>query len=152
MNLDKTQVMVYFSLYGDEFPIDFVSETLKIAPTKAYKKGEVIVRPHNPNVISTKTLYRKETAWELSTSYQESYDVKEQMDEIVGPLKNKATIINQLKEKYKLECKIFIVIVMENGYSPSLYLDNEQIEFANSVKAEIDIDLYANPYQSGFDD
>ena len=152
MNLDKTQVMVYFSLYGDEFPIDFVSETLKIEPTKAYKKGEVIVRPHNPNVISTKTIYRKETAWELSTGYQESYDVKEQMAEIVEPLKNKVTIINQLKAKYKLECKIFIVIIMENGYTPGLYLDNEQIEFANSVKAEIDIDLYANPYQSTFDD
>ncbi len=109
--LDKTQVMVYFCLYGDEFPIDYVTETLETEPTKTYKKGEVIVRPHNPNVISTKTLYRKETAWELSTVYQESYDVKEQMDQILGPLKNKAAILNQVKAKYKLECKIFIVII-----------------------------------------
>ena len=63
LHLDKTQVMVYFCLYGDEFPIDYVTETLEIEPTKTYKKGEVIVRPHNPNVISMKTLYRKETAW-----------------------------------------------------------------------------------------
>lgn len=35
---------------------------------------------------------------------------------------------------------------MENGDSPGLYLDNEQIEFANSIKAEFDIDLYAKPY------
>lgn len=152
MKLDKTQVMVYFSLYGDEFPISYVTETLEIEPTKTYKKGEVIIRPHNPNVISTKTLYRKETAWELSTGYQESYDVKEQMDQILGPLKNKAAIINQLKTKYKLECKIIIVIIMENGDTPGLYFDNEQIEFANSIKAEIDFDLYANPYENDFDD
>lgn len=152
LTLDKTQVMVYFSLYGAEFPIDYATKTLEIKPTKTYKKGEVIVRPYNPNVISAKTLYRKETAWELSTGYQESFDVKEQMDQILGPLKNKADIINQLKTKYKLECKIFIVIIMENGDSPGLYLDNEQIEFANSVKAEIDIDLYANPYENDFED
>ncbi|MFD0048932.1 DUF4279 domain-containing protein [Actinomycetes bacterium NPDC127524] len=150
--MDKTQVMVYFSLHGDEFPIEYVTETLEIEPTKTYKKGEVIVRPHNPKVISTKTLYRKETAWELSTGYKESYDVKEQMDQILGLLKNKVAIINQLKAKYKLECKIFIVIIMVNVDSPGLYLDNEQIEFANSVKAEIDIDLCVNPYENDFED
>lgn len=151
-NLDKTQVMVYFSFYGDEFPIDYVTETLEIQPTKTYKKGDTIVRPFNQKVTSTKTHYRLETAWELSTGYQESFDVKEQMDQILGPLKSKATIINQLKTKYKLECKIFIVIIMENGDSPGLYLDNEQIEFANSIKAEFDIDLYANPYDENLDD
>lgn len=146
MNLDKTQVMVYFSLYGNEFPINNVTETLGVEPTKTYNKGDVIIRPHNPNVISTKTHYRKETAWELSTDYQNSFDVKEQIDQILGPLKNKETFINNLKTEYKLECKFSIVIIMENGYTPALYLNNEHIEFANSIKAEIDINLYANPY------
>lgn len=36
---------------------------------------------------------------------------------------------------------------MENGETPGLHLDNEQIEFANNIKAEFDIDLYANPYK-----
>lgn len=151
-NLDKTQVMVYFSLYGDEFPIDYVTETLEIQPTKTYKKGDTIVRPFNPKVTSTKTRYRLETAWELSTGYQKSFDVKEQMHQILGPLKNKAVIINQLKTDYELECHFSIVIIMENGYTPSLHIDNEQIEFANSIKAEFDIDLYANPYDGNYDD
>ena len=150
--MDKTQVRVYFCLYGDEFPVDYVTETLEIEPTKTYKKGDTIVRPYNPKVISTKTHYRLETAWELSTGYQESFDVGEQMDQIVRPLKNKVALINQLKMEYELQCKIFIVIIMENGDSPGLYLDNEQIEFASSVKAEIDIDLYANPYENEYDD
>lgn len=36
---------------------------------------------------------------------------------------------------------------MENGETPGLQLDNEQIEFANSIRAEFDIDLYVNPYK-----
>lgn len=143
--------MVYFSLYGDEFPIDYVTETLEIEPTKTYKKGDTIVRPFKRKVTSTNTHYRLETAWELSTGYQESFDVKEQMDQILGPLKNKTALINQLKTDYELECRFSIFIVMENGYTPGLHIDNEQIEFANSIKAEFDIDLYAHPYDENFD-
>ncbi|WP_082614966.1 DUF4279 domain-containing protein [Paenibacillus sp. Soil787] len=45
---------------------------------------------------------RKETAWELSSDYQESCDVKVQLDQILEPLKNKATIINHLKSKFRV--------------------------------------------------
>lgn len=146
--MKKTQVMVEFCLFGDEFPKDYLTDTLEIKPTETYKMGEAIKR----NRTSTKTIYRKETAWILSMDYQESLDIEIQMDQIFRPLRNKVAIINQLKTEYKLECKIFIVIIMENGDSPGLYLDNEQIEFANRVKAEFDIDLYANPHESDFDD
>ncbi|KQU15268.1 hypothetical protein ASG65_27500 [Bacillus sp. Leaf13] len=148
--MKKTQVRVYFSLFGDEFPIDEVTDRLGIIPTLTYKKGELINRSND--YTRDFPLYRKETVWGLDTSYQDSYDVKEQMDQILIPLKNKTVIINQLKVDYKLECKISIVIIMENGDTPGLYLDNEQIEFANSVKAEFDIDLYANPYEDDIND
>jgi len=150
--LNKTQVMVYFSLYGDDFPIDNVTELLGINPTDSYKKGDTIERKPNPNIISTKVHYRKETNWELGTDYQESYDVKEQLNQIIRPLKNKAALINQLKTDYNLECHFEIVIIIENGDAPSLHFDMEQIEFANSIKAEFDIDLYANPYVDPMED
>lgn len=152
MHLNKTQVKDYFSLYGDDFSIDYVTRSLGIEPTNTYKKGDGIERKHKLNVDSTKTQFRQETAWELATDYQESNDVKDQMDQIIRPLKNKATIINQLKSQYKLECDFSIVIIMGNGDTPSLHLDNEQIEFANSIKAEFDIDLYANPYNDNLDE
>ncbi|QIZ08141.1 DUF4279 domain-containing protein [Priestia megaterium] len=150
--MNKTQVKVYFSLYGDDFPIDYVTESLGIEPTNTYKMGDSIVRKHKTNVVLNKAQFRKETAWELGTDYQESYDVKEQLDQIIRPLKNKATLINQLKSKYNLECDFSIVIIIENGDTPSLHIDNEQIEFTNIIKAEFDIDLYANPYNDTFDD
>lgn len=131
--------------------MDKVTESLGIEPTNSYKKGDVILRKVKPNVDSTKVQFRKETAWELDTDYQESYNVKEQLDQIIRPLKNKAVIINRIKSKYNLQCDFSIVIIMENGDTPSLHFDNEQIEFANSIKAEFDIDLYAYPYNDNLD-
>ncbi|MBA2937181.1 DUF4279 domain-containing protein [Paenibacillus sp. CGMCC 1.16610] len=148
--MDKTNVMAYFSIYGDHFPINEVTQLLGIEPTKSYNKGEVIVRPKNDNVISHTINYRIETAWELSSGYQESNDVKAQLDQILEPLKNKTALINHLKMKYKLECLISIVIKIENGLTPGLHLDTEQIDFANRINAEFDIDMYANPYSSDF--
>ncbi|WP_336789622.1 DUF4279 domain-containing protein [Paenibacillus sp. MMO-177] len=148
--MDKTKVMVYFSIFGEDFPVNEVTQLLGINPTNSHNKSDVIAKEENANVNSTKVHYRKETAWKLSTGYQESYDVKEQLDQILERLKYKSEIINQLKLKYKLECLFSIVIIMENGYTPGLHLDKEQIEFANSIKAEFDIDLYANPYESNF--
>src|SRR5690606_24880176 len=111
-----------------------------------------IERPFNEKVTATGIHYRKETAWELSTGYQESFDVKEQMDQVLGQLKNKTALINMLKTEYKLNCHLSIVIVMENGYTPVFHMDNEMIESANSINAEFDIDLYANPYDENFGD
>lgn len=149
--MDKTQVMVEFCLYGDEFPIDYVTKKMGIEPNKTYKKGDLIERPFNPKVNSTKTRYRIETVWSLSTGYQKSLDVKVQMDQIFGQIKSKLTKINQLKAECKLECLFSIVIIMENGHTPGLHLDKQQIEFANNINAEFDIDFYANPYESNFD-
>jgi hypothetical protein len=67
--LDKTQVMVYFSLFGDNFPIDMVTKKLEVTPTKTYKKGDL-----TPN--SSVAHYRKETSWDFGTGYQDSLDVK----------------------------------------------------------------------------
>lgn len=111
--MDKTQVMVYFSLYGDEFPIDYVTDKLGIQPTNSYRKGDLI-----PN-RSTK-VYRKETSWDLGTEYEESIDVNDQLQKIMQQLQNKSSNINELIKAYSLACKFFIVIKIENGETPAL--------------------------------
>lgn len=151
LKIDKTKVMAYFSLFGEEFPVNEVTKLLSIEPTESYNKGDVIVRQKNDKIISTTVHYRKETAWVLSSGYQESYDVTEQLAQVLEPFKNKTAIINQLRKRYRLDCLFSIVIIMENGQTPALHLDKKQIEFANSIEAEFDIDLYANPYKSDFD-
>ena len=136
---------MYFSLYGDEFSLDEVTEKLKVIPTETYKRGDLI--PNRSTVH-----YRKETSWDLGTGYQNSLEVNKQLQEILDKLQNKILIINEIKETYSLECKLFIVIKIENGNTPALYMDREIIKFASSIEAEIDLDLYANPYVNDFND
>lgn len=144
MNLNATQVNVYFSLYGDEFPLDEVTAKLKLTPTETQKKGDLI---SNRSTVQ----YRTETSWNLGTGYQFSLDVNDQLQQIVGRLKNKSLTINEIKEAYSLECKFFIVIKIENGNTPALYLDKDIVKFASSIEAEFDVDLYAYPYEYDID-
>ncbi|MED4057379.1 hypothetical protein P4654_25065 [Niallia taxi] len=36
--MDKIKVMVYFSLFAEEFPIEEITKRLKITPSETYKK------------------------------------------------------------------------------------------------------------------
>jgi Domain of unknown function (DUF4279) len=142
--MEKTSVMAYFAISGDEFPIDYVTETLGIEPTITYKKGDVIVRPHNPNVISTETRFRIETNWELSTGYQESYDINEQLYFILNQINHKTQELNLLRSKYDISYLFMVVIKVENNESPAMHLESSLIKFASSINAEIAFDLYIN--------
>ncbi|WP_395760627.1 DUF4279 domain-containing protein [Bacillus sp. 3G2] len=134
--------MAYFSATGDIFPLEAITEALNIEPTRTYKKGDVVARRDNPNLVSTKTLYRKETDWTLSTGYQESYDINNQLHVILKSLKEKTEQLIQLKKKYDLEFLFMVVIQVENNESPAMYLQKEIINFASSIQAEIHFDLY----------
>ncbi len=81
--------MAYFSITGDIFPVEAITDALNIEPTRTYKKGDIVARRDNPNLVSTKKLYRKETDWNLSTGYQESYDINNQLYVILKSLEEK---------------------------------------------------------------
>lgn len=134
--------MAYFSITGDIFPVEAITDALNIGPTRTYKKGDVVARRDNPNLVSTKTLYRKETDWTLSTGYQESYDINNQLHVILKSLKEKTEQLKQLKKKYDLEFLFMVVIQVENNESPAMYLQKNIIDFASSIQAEIHFDLY----------
>lgn len=134
--------MAYFSATGDIFPLEAITEALSIEPTRTYKKGDVVARRDNPNLVSTKTLYRKETNWTLSTGYQESYDINNQLYVILKSLEEKTEPLKQLKKKYDLEFLFMVVIQIENNESPAMYLQKNIIDFASSIQAEIHFDLY----------
>ena len=135
--MEQTQVMVYFSMFADEFPLEMVTKHLGIEPTDSFKNGDIIKK-----ISPTENYVRSYTCWKLSTGYQESLDVSEQMDMIIAQIGNKSAIINNLKKQFGLECRFTIVIIMNNGYTPSLYLEQSIIAFASSINADFDIDLY----------
>lgn len=140
--MEKTNVKVYFSAKADDFSIKYFTNVLGIEPTRAYKKGEAINRPSNPNVTSTGTHYRQYTSWELGTDYEESYDISKQLDFILNQLEWKEEELNQLRENYDLAYRFTIVIQIENNEKPAMYLDRRFIQFADSIGADVDFDLY----------
>ncbi|HFK1449232.1 DUF4279 domain-containing protein [Bacillus pacificus] len=133
--------MAYFSITGDIFPVEAITDALNIEPTRTYKKGDIVARRDNPNLVSTKTLYRKETNWALSTGYQESYDINNQLYVILKSLEEKTEPLKQLKKKYDLEFLFMVVIQIENNESPAMYLQKDILDFASSIQAEIHFDL-----------
>lgn len=135
----KTKVMANFSAFGDEFPVENVTDVLGIEPTKTYNKGDIIV---TPNLVSTYIRRRKETDWTVSTGYQESYDINDQLSQILKSLEEKTKELKQLKKKYRLEFLFMIVIQIENDEKPAMYLKKNIIDFSSAVQAEIQFDLY----------
>ncbi|ADY22470.1 DUF4279 domain-containing protein [Bacillus paranthracis] len=134
--------MAYFSITGDIFPVEAITDALNIEPTRTYKKGDIVARRDNPNLVSTKKLYRKKTDWNLSTGYQESYDINNQLYVILKSLEEKTEPLKQLKKKYDLEFLFMVVIQIENNESPAMYLQKDILDFASSIQAEIHFDLY----------
>lgn len=143
---EKTKIRVYFSLYGDDFPLEEVTEKLGLLPTSTDKKGEEIIPP-NGKIIPHARRYYPETRWELDTDYEESKDLEIQMDKLIGKLRSKTFIINELRGKYNLRSHIQVVVELENGETPALTLNKKVISFAHQIQSEfIDIDMYVMPF------
>ncbi|WP_128101529.1 DUF4279 domain-containing protein [Paenibacillus sp. DCT19] len=136
--MNKTQVKAYYSLFGDYFDPDEVTSKLEITPTSVTRKGDIINVKHS----------HQETSWTVGTEYEESLDVNDQLIKVMNVLKEKTDEINTIQAQNQLKSKFYIVMVMEEGYTPALYFDSNFIKFADSIHAEIDVDLYANPYSA----
>lgn len=142
----RTRVKVYFRLFGDDFPLEEVTEKLGQLPTKTYKKGERIVPPIGIVHGDVKRVY-PETGWELGTEYMESVDLEIPMDQLISKLKSKVFVINELRHKYDLKSFIQVVLYIENGETTGMTLTKKALRFANQIKTEyVDIDIYPMPY------
>ncbi|WP_425354995.1 DUF4279 domain-containing protein [Paenibacillus shirakamiensis] len=87
-----------------------VTQLLGIGSTHSYNMGDIIVRPKNDNIINSTVHYRKETAWELSSGYQESYDVNVQLYYFLDRLENKVEELNTIRSKFKTNLHVFQLI------------------------------------------
>lgn len=131
--LDVTNIKVDFVIIGEDFTNNDISNILEIRPTEYYSKGDK---------VKNKNLYRKETAWSVSTGYEPSLDINKQLSKLISLIENKKKNLIHLKQIHKVDYKFCIVIRIEQNQSPSVYLDSHTISFANEIQAEFDIDLY----------
>lgn len=138
--MDVTRVMAYFSIFGDEFPLEEITGELAIEPTDTHNKGDIIEPAKG--VVSTRVKQRLETDWTLSTGYQDSYDINDQLKPLLSKLEGKQNALTHLKNKYNIEYLFMVVIEIENNRTPATYLEKDVIDFAAAVGAEIHFDMY----------
>lgn len=86
--MNKTSVMVEFTLTGDQFNPDFIAERLEIKPNEIYYKGDQA--KHRKAV-------RKETCWSINTGYQESLDVNIQLRDVIEKIRPKKMILKSCR-------------------------------------------------------
>lgn len=129
--------MTYFSIVGDHFPLNTVTEKLEIEPTQTYCKGDIIEGSCYSSHIRT----RIETDWTLSTDYEESFDINNQLNILLKSLKEKNDELKSLKENYSLSFLFVILIELYSEQKPAIYLEQEILSFAASIQADIEIDL-----------
>lgn len=134
--------MAYFSIIGDQFPLEEITEELAIQPTETYLKEETLNEFTAPS--SSEVRRRRETDWTLSTGYQKSYDINDQLKSLLISFEEKQQDLILLKEKYGLSYLFMIVIKIENNKKPAMYLEKDIIDFASKIEAEIHFDLYIN--------
>ncbi|MCY0874816.1 MAG: DUF4279 domain-containing protein [Firmicutes bacterium] len=129
------EIMIEFAVIGDFFPLEVISERLGLMPTDQYYKGDKIPELKNQLTLT------KETCWSLSTGYQQASVANEQLDDILRNLYDKKEILNELSSEYNLTYKIFVVFRTEDSNS-GLIIDSPVIDFAHSIGASFDIDIY----------
>lgn len=131
--MNKTNVKVEFNIVGDTFNPDIVTQRLEIVPTEVWIKGEQ---------IKGKDLYRKHTLWSMSTEYEESLDINDQLKVVLSVLTPKTSDLVELRSTLGVEFRFCVVINIEDNEKPAMSLDTETIRFLNEISAEIEFDLY----------
>ncbi len=139
--MENTNIKVEFILMGAEFIPENATNKLNIKPDLVKKRGELL---KNGNTRST-------SSWIIETAYQESLDINEQINEVYQKIKDKRNILVDLYNSGLVESRFCIVIKIENGQTPAMTLSREFIDFVHAIRAEIEFDTYANPWDSGTD-
>lgn len=130
-----TETSSYFTLYGDDFPLEEFTEEMGISPTEAYRKGEEYRRGKTKHI-------HFETAWDLRIDDVYTDHPEEVIETLVANLHNSVDIINSYKESYKLQCKIVAVINFRTAQTQGLIITPKLVEFANKVGAPFEFDIY----------
>ena len=138
MHLKTNECYVYFAFDGEDFNPDGITELLGIKPTTIRRKGEL---------ASNKVT--KFDSWQLSTKniINEIIDVDNLATQIIGKLRTKSDIINEIRSKFNASTRLEVVLTIttdDSQITPDINFEVDNISFLAKVGAYIDIDTYRN--------
>ena len=133
--MEKTKVKVDFGITGESFSVNDITQTLNITPSFSWVKGET-------RKLGKLSKIMKHTYWDIATVEEESLDIDNQLFQIYTVLKDKKGALEVIKEKYRVDFTISVLIHIENGEFPVICLKKWIIDFAHDIQAEIEFSPY----------
>ncbi len=134
--METNEGRVYFSLDGDDFDPDDMTEFLGLEPTSIERKGEKV-----PGRIP------KMNSWMISTEniVDDNIDIYEMTTAIVNKLKSKKKLIIEAKSRFNVSPRLEVVLwfsANEEHSTPAIGFEIDTVKFLGEVGAFIDIDTY----------
>lgn len=136
--MNTSEVKVEFTILSDTL-LPNITNIIDVIPTLEWKVGDKVNTGKNNRVHDC-------SGWEISTKYEESLDMNEQLNKVVNQMKKSKALLIELLKKHELACKFCIVMKINNGNTPAIYFNHDFIEFAHELHAEIQFDTYVNPF------
>ncbi|QPA56947.1 DUF4279 domain-containing protein [Lysinibacillus sphaericus] len=133
MEKPTTNIRSYFCVFGDNFPLNEFTQKIAITPTETRTKGALYTIGKTQHESYT-------SSWTYEIDYQRTSDPTLQINELIDIFTNKVNIINHFKKKYKLQCKIAVILVFPE--TSGLFINQKLIKFAYDTNSEYDIDIY----------
>ena len=129
---------VYFSLRGNDFNPDSLTELIGVAPTNIIYEGTKL-----------KNTTRKFSSWELSTDEicSEVIDVYDLSDEIVKQLiSKKDQILDEVQKHNLTPCLQVVLWISTNDEisTPAIGFNPDTLKFISDIGGYIDVDTYRN--------
>ncbi|MEM0942267.1 MAG: DUF4279 domain-containing protein [Bacteroidota bacterium] len=138
----ETQIKLILVIFGEYFPLDELTELIKVTPTQSWTKGDKILLHQGLIRKNSKNRVRQETVWEFSTGFIKTLDSEDVFLQFEKKFKNKLSVLSQYICKNKLKAVIDIVVEIADEEKPSVHFNKQIIKMCDKLGAEIDIDLY----------
>ncbi|XOV94345.1 MAG: DUF4279 domain-containing protein [Bacteroidota bacterium] len=133
--MNHSNSYVYFAFQADNFDPNELTIELGISPTDSWRTGE------QGKYIQQ----QKYSCWQLKSTSDELLDMDKLVNEVVSQLSKKIELINNLKQRYKLDTVLVVVMyidINEEQSTPYLGLNSEVIDFLHQTRTETDLDIY----------
>jgi hypothetical protein len=138
------EVQVYFTVFGDYFNPNELTNILQVAPIQTYVKGD--------EIPPMKGLYRKpdakppvyiETVWDYGNpdciktlELEDAYKVVEE------GLRDKVDLINQFVRQHHLTTQLNVYLTLDKDYPLRIHFKTTFLKMMCDLNAEIDFDTY----------
>jgi hypothetical protein len=132
-SLMRSEITVEFSLIAPTFDPDYVTDTLNVHPTKAWRKGEPLGVGRRPSHIAS---------WEFKSNLPLSSPLRDHLDYVLSVISPKRDIVRLLCTELTAESYIEAVIYSYNGDRPEIVLDADVVLKIADLGASFGVDLY----------